>query len=200
MSYARSVPCAALGERGERKFRGVRPRPGSIPRPDRRAIPNFGCKLGNGGQLLLHRDASGGSQNARLRRAPPPARPVLPDADSAPERLRAARPDTLCLSRDADAGTGEQGIRMRRAATIESLEPRRFLSAYFVSPSGSDAAAGSAAAPWRTLQHAADTVAAGDVVTVRPGATSDSTWKPTGRPARASRSRPSPGRSSTRAT
>ncbi len=39
----------------------------------------------------------------------------------------------------------------------------------FVSPSGNDEAAGTADAPWRTLQHAADHVAAGDVVNVRAG-------------------------------
>ncbi len=40
---------------------------------------------------------------------------------------------------------------------------------YQVSPSGSDSAAGSAAAPWRTLQHAALTVGEGDTVEVRGG-------------------------------
>jgi parallel beta-helix repeat protein len=40
---------------------------------------------------------------------------------------------------------------------------------YFVSPSGSDASAGTSDAPWQTLQHAADHVGAGDFVTVRPG-------------------------------
>jgi parallel beta-helix repeat protein len=38
-----------------------------------------------------------------------------------------------------------------------------------VSPSGSDNNNGSADAPWKTLQHAADTVVAGDTVTVRAG-------------------------------
>ncbi len=40
---------------------------------------------------------------------------------------------------------------------------------YFVSVSGSDSAQGSTSSPWRTLQHAADVVSAGDFVTVRPG-------------------------------
>jgi Periplasmic copper-binding protein (NosD) len=40
---------------------------------------------------------------------------------------------------------------------------------YFVSPRGDDRAAGSAAAPWKTLQHAAGRVAAGDTVVVRAG-------------------------------
>ena len=40
---------------------------------------------------------------------------------------------------------------------------------YFVSPAGDDKAAGSAAAPWKTLQHAAETVTAGDTVTVADG-------------------------------
>ena len=40
---------------------------------------------------------------------------------------------------------------------------------FYVSTTGSDSAAGTSAAPWRTLQHAADVVTAGDKVTVRPG-------------------------------
>ncbi|APW59888.1 DUF4082 domain-containing protein [Paludisphaera borealis] len=43
------------------------------------------------------------------------------------------------------------------------------LSNFFVSPTGSDTGAGTAAAPWKTLQHAADTVQAGDVVDVKAG-------------------------------
>ncbi len=42
-------------------------------------------------------------------------------------------------------------------------------NSYHVAPDGSDAAAGSAAAPWRTLQKAADTVPAGATVLVRDG-------------------------------
>jgi hypothetical protein len=42
-------------------------------------------------------------------------------------------------------------------------------AAYSVTPAGSDASPGTAAQPWKTLQHAADTVAAGDSVTVEPG-------------------------------
>jgi hypothetical protein len=40
---------------------------------------------------------------------------------------------------------------------------------YHVSPSGNDSAAGSEAAPWRTLQHAAESAAAGDIVRVHAG-------------------------------
>lgn len=40
---------------------------------------------------------------------------------------------------------------------------------YAVSPGGSDASAGSAAAPWQTLQKAAESVAPGDVVVVEDG-------------------------------
>ena len=40
---------------------------------------------------------------------------------------------------------------------------------YYVSPTGNDAAAGSQAAPWRTLQKAGDVAGAGDLVTVLPG-------------------------------
>ncbi|RIK80088.1 MAG: hypothetical protein DCC67_09865 [Planctomycetota bacterium] len=40
---------------------------------------------------------------------------------------------------------------------------------YYVAPGGDDANAGTAAAPWATLQHAADRVVAGDRVVVRRG-------------------------------
>jgi hypothetical protein len=40
---------------------------------------------------------------------------------------------------------------------------------YYVSPTGSDSSDGSAATPWKTIQHAADNVLAGDTVIVRPG-------------------------------
>ncbi len=42
-------------------------------------------------------------------------------------------------------------------------------STFHVSPTGSDAADGSAATPWRTLQRAADVAAAGDVVEIAGG-------------------------------
>jgi parallel beta-helix repeat protein len=40
---------------------------------------------------------------------------------------------------------------------------------YYVSPTGSDLAAGTSTAPWKTLQHAADVSAPGDRITARPG-------------------------------
>ena len=40
---------------------------------------------------------------------------------------------------------------------------------YFVAAEGSDSALGTSAAPFRTLQHAADVAHGGDVVTIRPG-------------------------------
>ncbi|HEY5864784.1 MAG TPA: DUF1565 domain-containing protein, partial [Candidatus Tectomicrobia bacterium] len=40
---------------------------------------------------------------------------------------------------------------------------------YTVAPTGNNSAAGSAAAPWRTIQHAANMAGAGDTVTILPG-------------------------------
>ena len=40
---------------------------------------------------------------------------------------------------------------------------------FYVSPTGSDTAAGTSAAPWKTLQHAANVVGPGDSVTARAG-------------------------------
>ncbi len=45
---------------------------------------------------------------------------------------------------------------------------------YYVSPSGSDSQSGSSSSPWRTIQHAADSVSAGDMVTVLAGTYSES--------------------------
>lgn len=40
---------------------------------------------------------------------------------------------------------------------------------YYVDPTGSDINAGTLEEPWRTIQHAADTLAAGDTVLIQPG-------------------------------
>lgn len=42
-------------------------------------------------------------------------------------------------------------------------------STYYVAPTGSDSNPGTTAAPWRTIQKAANTLAAGDTVVVQPG-------------------------------
>jgi hypothetical protein len=57
----------------------------------------------------------------------------------------------------------------RLTAAVETLEPRTLLSNYFVSTTGDDANPGTSAAPWRTMQRAANTVVAGDRVNVLPG-------------------------------
>ncbi len=53
--------------------------------------------------------------------------------------------------------------------SVETLEARDVPATLFVSPSGLDTNPGTAAAPFKTLQRAADVVAPGDVVTARPG-------------------------------
>jgi len=40
---------------------------------------------------------------------------------------------------------------------------------YYVAPNGDDDAPGSAAQPWRTIQHAAETMTAGDTAYIRAG-------------------------------
>jgi parallel beta-helix repeat protein len=52
---------------------------------------------------------------------------------------------------------------------LEELEPREVMNTYFVSPTGLDSNVGSSAAPWLTLQHAANLAKAGDKVNVEPG-------------------------------
>jgi parallel beta-helix repeat protein len=60
---------------------------------------------------------------------------------------------------------------MAASALAAILVPVRLLAAtqYVVDPGGNDMFAGTAAAPWKTLQHAANAVHAGDKVTVRAG-------------------------------
>src|SRR5688572_13589961 len=52
---------------------------------------------------------------------------------------------------------------------FEGLEDRYAPAVLYVAPTGSDGSAGTSAAPWRTLQHAAGRVAPGDTVIVRAG-------------------------------
>jgi hypothetical protein len=54
-------------------------------------------------------------------------------------------------------------------ATVTIQQPSRSGVTYYVSVSGNDTNAGTLAAPWRTIQHAANTVRAGDTVQVRAG-------------------------------
>ncbi|HEY4232055.1 MAG TPA: right-handed parallel beta-helix repeat-containing protein, partial [Lacipirellulaceae bacterium] len=60
---------------------------------------------------------------------------------------------------------------MAASALAAILVPVRLLAAtqYVVDPGGNDMFAGTAAAPWKTLQHAANAVHAGDKVTVHAG-------------------------------
>ncbi|MEX2188887.1 MAG: right-handed parallel beta-helix repeat-containing protein [Pirellulales bacterium] len=64
-----------------------------------------------------------------------------------------------------------QPPRTGRRYLVECLERRDLLAGdhFYVSPTGSNSAAGTAEAPWLTLQKAANTVSAGDTVTVRSG-------------------------------
>lgn len=59
--------------------------------------------------------------------------------------------------------------RRTRRLRLETLESRLALATLYVSPLGSDANDGSTAAPWLTLQKAANSVNAGDTVIVRAG-------------------------------
>lgn len=63
----------------------------------------------------------------------------------------------------------KRGITSRRLR-LQRLEPRTVLSAsYFVSPTGSDSNSGSANSPWLSLQHAVDSIGAGDHIEVESG-------------------------------
>ena len=52
---------------------------------------------------------------------------------------------------------------------VEPLEGRCYLSALYVSPTGSDSAAGTLAKPFQTIQHAANVAKPGDTVFIKAG-------------------------------
>lgn len=55
------------------------------------------------------------------------------------------------------------------ALGVQVLESRAVLTTFFVDPSGQDSSAGTSGAPWATLQHAVDSVRAGDTIAVQSG-------------------------------
>src|SRR5690348_9784699 len=76
--------------------------------------------------------------------------------------------------RTSSSSTKQQQLQRRMGVfeqVVEAMEPRRLLSTYYVSTSGSDSGAGTStgSGAFRTLQHAADVVKAGDVVHVASG-------------------------------
>src|SRR5947209_14959773 len=60
-------------------------------------------------------------------------------------------------------------MRIHSLAVLLALCSPALATSYVVSPTGDDTADGSSAHPWKTLQHAADQVNAGDDVTVQAG-------------------------------
>jgi parallel beta-helix repeat protein len=57
----------------------------------------------------------------------------------------------------------------RRRLFVEQLEAREVLSTFYVAAGGNNAAAGTPAAPWQTLQYAVDSVKPGDTILVESG-------------------------------
>ena len=64
------------------------------------------------------------------------------------------------------------------SATVTLQVPSRSGATFFVSTSGNDANGGTSASPWRTIQHAANTVHAGDTVQVLGGVYNESVTIP----------------------
>src|SRR5436309_7824314 len=69
----------------------------------------------------------------------------------------------------ARARISVRGSRRGRRLVVEALEPRELLSTYYVSMTGSDGNPGTLAAPFKTIQRAANSAGAGDTVLVRGG-------------------------------
>jgi hypothetical protein len=71
----------------------------------------------------------------------------------------------LAVSGSARAGFGP-GISVR---LLPPPLPRSDGETFFVATTGSDTAPGTVDQPWRTIQHAADTLAPGQIALVRDG-------------------------------
>lgn len=67
--------------------------------------------------------------------------------------------------RSARTSKGKRSFR----PSVEMLEVREVLSTFYVATNGNDNAGGSSASPWATLQHAANSVKAGDTVIIEAG-------------------------------
>lgn len=72
------------------------------------------------------------------------------------------------VSADADGLLTIAGVQIRAGGSRLAIMADAG-SVLYVSPSGNDANPGTAAEPWRTLQHAAEQAAAGDTIIIQPG-------------------------------
>jgi parallel beta-helix repeat protein len=75
-------------------------------------------------------------------------------------------------TRRIDFTKGNAILRSRRSRLVpglEGLESRRLMTGFFVATNGNDANAGTATAPWATLQHAVNSVSPGNVIEVESG-------------------------------
>src|SRR5438105_2980572 len=105
---------------------------------------------------------------AREERPPEPDAPCM---ERTGQRKAVAAVLTLCgaaffaagaLASPAKTGSTKVTIGSALPAALAASTGRT----YFVSPSGSDGAAGSASAPWATIGHALDSAGPGDTVAV----------------------------------
>ena len=69
----------------------------------------------------------------------------------------------------AAGSRAETAVLLEQEAAPQAAGTREVGKRHYVAPNGSDTAPGSAAAPFRTIQKAADAAAPGDTVIVRPG-------------------------------
>jgi parallel beta-helix repeat protein len=72
------------------------------------------------------------------------------------------------------APTGKSSAKVTIGSALRAALAASNGQTFFVSPSGSDGAAGSASAPWSTIGHALESVNPGDTVLVRAGTYTDS--------------------------
>ena len=155
------------GERGRWKMRGWKQRIGGTEAPK-----SFSCdlpegwspaKLGSGNLTLGHsllragQDANAIYDEVRVWRRALAETELAAHAEAGPDALLGG-----CAARRTPT-------RQKVTCGVEPLAPADGARECFVSPNGDDAADGSRAHPWRTIQRAASVASAGDVVTIRGG-------------------------------
>ncbi len=102
----------------------------------------------------------------------PPSPPATPSATATPTPTVAPTPTPTVVPTPTPSPT----------PTPTSSSPTIPTNAYVVAPDGNDAWAGSSAAPWRTLQKAANAVPQGGTVLIRDGTYAGFTLTRSGRP------------------
>ncbi|MBV8549782.1 MAG: right-handed parallel beta-helix repeat-containing protein [Acidobacteriaceae bacterium] len=84
------------------------------------------------------------------------------------------KPATVTITAVSQASPGQSASAQVTITATSSTPPPPTGAAFYVSPSGSDSNSGTISLPWKTIQHAANSVQPGDTVYVRAGVYNES--------------------------